>query len=67
MRNTGRLEICEVVDSRSASKASAGKQKNPQQNGKSLDSSFVSFFSFKVSVSEVFSEDFSSRAIYQMP
>lgn len=67
MRNTGRLEICEVVDSRSASKASAGKQKKTQQNGKSLDYSFVSFFSFKVSVSEVFSEDFSSRAIYQMP
>lgn len=65
MRNTGRLEICEVVDSRSASKASAGKQKKTQQNGKSLDYSFVSFFSFKVS--EVFSEDFSSRAIYQMP
>lgn len=54
MRNTGRLEICEVVDSRSASKASAGKQKKPQQNGKSLDYSFVSFFSFNVSVSKVF-------------
>lgn len=31
MRNTGRLEICEVVDSRSASKASAGKQKIPNK------------------------------------
>lgn len=31
MRNTGRLEICEVVDSKSASKASAGKQKKPNK------------------------------------
>lgn len=31
MRNTGRLEICEVVDSRSANKASAGKPKKPNK------------------------------------